>query len=186
MPVLIAENCYHILANYTEQLMAPERKDAMISLKEVNTLHKLTITISKLKNRTTLNENMEMLTNFMDAVNVGSPEMAQAISPFVTDFISAGASASASVPHRFSEPLTTEEIEKESQLDLQYTNEHETVSSATPVSHAPVSIAGKSEQAAHRRQSPPAYTDLLSDLRRQDENLRHLFPMNTRYVAVAA
>ncbi len=186
MPVLIAENCYHILANYTQQLLAPERKDVMISLKEVNTLHKLTVTISKLKSRTTLNENMEIFTNFMGAVSTTSPETAQAIAPFVNDFITSRASASASVPHSFATQHTPEELEKEIQLDLQYAAEEDAIPAYAPMERPVVTIAGKAEEFARRRQSPPPYTELLAEFSRQNDTIRHLFSVTRHPLAKAA
>ncbi len=187
MPVLIAENCYHILANYTEQLLAPERKDVMVTYREVNTIHKLTVTIGKLKNRATLNENMEVLSNFIDAVDGSSPEMAQAISPFVNDYIAAGAAASKSVPHHFHIPSSPEEIEKERQLDLQYEMEEEvTIPGAdTYIKRPSVPFAAEREEALRQRRAHPDYNELLADLRRQDENIKHLFPVVTGYLAAA-
>jgi hypothetical protein len=187
IPVLIAENCYHILANYTEQLLSPERKDVMISYKEVNTIHKLTVTIGKLKNRATLNENMEVFSNFIDAVDGRSPEMAQAISPYINDYIASGAKASASVPHHFHIPSSPEEIEKERQLDMQYEIEEEaTLSRAdTSVKHPSVPLAAEREEVLRHRRTNPDYNDLLADLRRQDENIRHLFPVLTGHLVAA-
>lgn len=186
MPVLIAENCYHILANYTDQLLAPERKDEMISLREVNTIHRLSTAICKLKNSATLNEKMEILSNFSDALNNKSPEMAKAIAPFVSDYLAAGAAASLSVPRLQPFPLTPEELEIENQLDQQYlTNEdHDSPIATTP--HIPVSVSDKIIEAAKRRYNRPSYSEMLADFRSQDDNIRHMFPVITRYTPIAA
>ncbi len=191
MPVMIAENCYHILANYTQQLLAPERKDVMISLKEVNTLHKLTVTIANLKSRTTLNENMEVFTNFMGAVSVTSPEMAKAIAPFVNDFIASGARISTSVPQNQVKKYTAAEEEEEARLDRQYAAEaNATAPCPVSIPRRPVTIpdtAAQAAQAAARRKSPPPYTEFIAELHRQNENIRHLFTVTTRNpFAVAA
>jgi hypothetical protein len=192
MPVLIAENCYHLLANYTQQLLAPERKDVMITNREVDALHKLTVTISKLKGRTTLNENMEVFSNFINSVNNTSPDMAQAIAPFIHDFIASRAAASASVPLHFQSPITPEEIETERQLDLQYAAEEEAEAEAnmqtatTPITRPPLCLDGEKQEATRLRRSHPDYSDLLTDFRRQDEHIRHMFPVNTRYAHSAA
>jgi hypothetical protein len=187
MPVLIAEHCYHILANYTEQLLAPERKDVMISLKEVNTIHKLTITINKLKDRATLNENMEVLSTFVDAVDGRSPEMAQAISPYINDFIDSRAAASKSVPRHFAIPLSPEEIEKERQLDSEYDLDEEIThtGNTSSIARPSVSFGTEREETIRHRRTHPSYKDLLADLRRQDENIRHLFPVVTGFLAAA-
>ena len=87
MPSLLAENVYHVIARFTQQLLGEDRINRPITHKEADTLHKLTLTVSKLKNRATLNESMEMFGVFMDNVHRQSPEMAQQITPFVDDYI---------------------------------------------------------------------------------------------------
>jgi len=87
MPSLLAENVYHIIARFTQQLLGEDRINRPITHKEADTLHKLTLTIGKLKTRNTLNESMEMFGLFMESVNQKSPEMAQQLVPFVDDYI---------------------------------------------------------------------------------------------------
>ena len=87
MPSLLAENIYHIIARFTQQLLGEDRINRPITRHEADTLHKLVLTISKLKARTTLNESMEMFGTFMENVNQKAPEMAQQINPFVDDYI---------------------------------------------------------------------------------------------------
>jgi transposase-like protein len=65
MPSLLAENIYHIIARFTQQLLGEDRINRPITRHEADTLHKLVLTISKLKARTTLNESMEMFGTFM-------------------------------------------------------------------------------------------------------------------------
>ncbi len=88
MPSLLADNIYHIIARFTQQLLGEDRINRPITHKEADTLHKLTLTIGKLKTRNTLNESMEMFGLFMESVNQKSPEMAQQLVPFVDDYIS--------------------------------------------------------------------------------------------------
>ena len=64
MPSLLAENIYHIIARFTQQLLGEDRINRPITRHEADTLHKLVLTISKLKARTTLNESMEMFGTF--------------------------------------------------------------------------------------------------------------------------
>ena len=87
MPSLLAENIYHIIARFTQQLLGEDRINRPITHKEADTLHKLTLTVGKLKTRNTLNESMEMFGMFMESVNSKSPEMAQQLVPFVDDYI---------------------------------------------------------------------------------------------------
>lgn len=108
MPSFIAENCYRILSRFTEQLLSEERADTPITYKEANTLHKLTLTIGKLRTRSTLNESMELFGHFMDSVQARSPQMAQAIMPFVDEFIAHStvtADVFATQPLRPAEPM---------------------------------------------------------------------------------
>ena len=91
MPSLLAENIYHIIARFTQQLLGEDRINRPITRHEADTLHKLVLTIGKLKARTTLNESLEMFGTFMETVNHRSPEMAQQITPFVDDYIAARA-----------------------------------------------------------------------------------------------
>lgn len=187
MPVAIAENCYHILSHYTEQLLSPERKDVMITHKDAETIHKLTVTISKLKNRATLNESMEMFNAFLQSLYAKAPEVAAAVTPFINNYLAAGAATSAAVPGHISAPPTPEEAEAEHQLDLRYEAEEQTraqqaqptkqteQAQQTTTQRPPVSLSTKINDAATRRHTPPPYTQVIEDFRRQDEHIRHLF-----------
>ena len=112
MPSLLAENCYHVINRFTQQILSSET----ITHKDAEALHKFTITVNKLKNRTTLNENMEIFGCFMDSVGQKSPELAQVITPFVDDYIASHAENSI---NKFKPVHTTsaEENTKEQQLD---------------------------------------------------------------------
>lgn len=182
MPVMIAEKCYNVLNHYADMLMAPERTGTLLSHKEAETIHKMTVSIGKLKTAATLNENMEAFSHFLASVHRSSPEMAKAIAPLVSGFIATAASASVSVPLQYDAPPTAEELEHERQLDLQDEKEYtKQQAPPQPAPHRdPVSVAGKGEQIAERRQSPPPYTDLVEDLRRQDEGIRHMYPSPER------
>jgi|GEM_PF-4258192 len=91
MPAMLAENVYHILARLTQQLLAEDRIAKPITRHEADTLHKLTLTVNKLRNRSTLNESMEMFGLFMEDVHSKNPEFAQQLMPFVDHFISSRA-----------------------------------------------------------------------------------------------
>ncbi|HWY13028.1 MAG TPA: hypothetical protein VN026_16955, partial [Bacteroidia bacterium] len=87
LPSLLAENCYHIIGHLTEYYLSERRLTNPVSHKEADTLHKLAITIGKLKNRTTLNENMEMFAFFLDELKKKNPKMAEDIAPYVDEYI---------------------------------------------------------------------------------------------------
>jgi len=87
MPAMLAENVYYLIGRFTHQLMAEDRAMRPVTRHEADTLHKLTLTLNKLKNRSTLNESMEMFGLFMENVHDKNPELAQQIMPFVEGYI---------------------------------------------------------------------------------------------------
>ncbi|MBL7690501.1 MAG: hypothetical protein JNM41_02835 [Flavipsychrobacter sp.] len=92
LPSMLAENCYHIIGHLTESYLSESRLTNPVTFKEVEALHKLTITAKKLQNRCTINENMELFGYFMEMVSKRNPELAQTIHPYIDEFISARAS----------------------------------------------------------------------------------------------
>jgi len=92
LPSLLAENCYHIIGHLTENYLSESRMTNPVTFKEIEGLHKLTITAKKLQNRCTLNENMEIFGYFMEMVSKRDPELATSIHPYIDEFISARAS----------------------------------------------------------------------------------------------
>lgn len=65
MPSLLAENCYLIMAKLQEHILSELRTMKPPTPQEINSLHKLTLTIRNLKGRSTLNETLEMSANFI-------------------------------------------------------------------------------------------------------------------------
>ena len=124
MPSLLAENCYHIIARFSEQLLSEDRIMRPITHQEADTLHKLTLTVNKLKNRSTINESMEMFGYFMESVNRKSPELAKELVPFMDEYMSSRAAIDASQfrPDNFNSmgliPAQQEDTE-EKKLDFQ-------------------------------------------------------------------
>jgi hypothetical protein len=92
LPSMLAENCYHIIGHLTETYLSESRIANPVTYKEIEGLHKLTLTAKKLQNRCTLNENMELFGYFMEMVSQRNPELAQNIHPYIDEFISARAS----------------------------------------------------------------------------------------------
>ncbi len=123
LPSLLAENCYHIVARLTEHLLSERRILTPVNSKEADTLHKLTMTISKLKNRSTLNESMEMFAFFLEGLRKKAPDLANQVMPFVDDYLSSRADiyATSLQPASFNEqgliPTQTPDL-KEIQLDM--------------------------------------------------------------------
>jgi len=92
LPSLLAENCYHIIGHLTESYLSESRMTNPITFKEIEGLHRLTLTAKKLQNRCTINENMELFGYFMEMVSQRNPELARSIHPYIDEFISARAS----------------------------------------------------------------------------------------------
>jgi hypothetical protein len=140
MPSLIAENCYLIMARFSQQILSEDRIMRPITHKEADTLHKLTLTIGKLKNRSTLNESMEMFGVFMDNVSKKAPDLAEEITPFVDEYISSRAAINV---HQFKPDNMNDNglypIEKENtrelQLDLQDIMEWDMAANNTPTAN---------------------------------------------------
>jgi len=117
MPTALAGNCYLILARLQDSILSPERADKPVTLQEVNTMHRLTLTISKLNKRGALNENLEMMTYFMEYIHNANPRMAELLKPVVDEFIRTRA-AEYSVSAPLSTPFKKEDP-TEAQLDLE-------------------------------------------------------------------
>ncbi len=92
LPSMLAENCYHIIGHLTESYLSESRMTNPITFKEIEGLHRLTLTAKKLQNRCTINENMELFGYFMEMVSQRDPELARNIHPYIDEFISARAS----------------------------------------------------------------------------------------------
>lgn len=94
MPALITEKVYHIMDMLTDQILLPDRCGAPIKREEVDNLHKLSMTIRKMKARATLNESMEMFANFTDYLQLADPALAGQLAPHIDLYITAQASLS--------------------------------------------------------------------------------------------
>ena len=104
MPIKLADNCYQILSNIQDHLLSEERKNKPATHLEVNSMHKLVNTITKLRTRNTLNENIELNTYFLEYVAEQSPAMAASIKPFIDDFLAIQAKATRQNKIQFETP----------------------------------------------------------------------------------
>jgi hypothetical protein len=119
MPVALAGNCYCILAKLQESILSPDRAGKPVTLQEVNAMHRLTMTISKLKDRATLNENVEMMTYFMDFVHKADPAMAEELKPVINNYIKSRAGAQALPDMTAMAHAPINEDPSEARLDLE-------------------------------------------------------------------
>ncbi len=164
-PSVIVTNCYQILANFTGQLLAPERRDTLMTHKEAETIHKLTVTISKLKARTTLGENMDIFNNFLQNIRSYSPQLADLIAPHVTAFIAAGATAPTAAPAHAAGVPTQAEMDEEARLDLEEELEqapHTHSHTQTPHTHTQTHTQTPHTQTPHTQshtQTPHTHSD---------------------------
>ena len=92
LPALLAEKCYHIFGHLTDQYLSELRATKPITHKEADTLHKLVITINKLKNRSTLNENIETFSYFLEGLKKQAPELATQVTPYIDKYLTGRAS----------------------------------------------------------------------------------------------
>ncbi len=116
MPVALAGNCYLILAKLQESILSADRADKPVTLQEVNAMHRLTMTIGKLKDRGTLNEILEMMTYFMEFVNKCDPGIAEVFKPVIHDYIRSRAGELSVAPPA---PTLVKKDPAETQLDLE-------------------------------------------------------------------
>lgn len=176
MPSLLAENCYHLINRFTQQLLAADT----ITHKDAEALHKFTITVNKLKNRTTLNENMEIFGCFMDMLGKKAPDTAQAVMPFVDEYIAAQAENSISKFTPPGTPIRDTDL-TEQQLDQQdlrsWAEENNQPSAATqPGTVPPGPVMSDVEDASALPLSTPALHSGASSLERHIENLKKMYP----------
>jgi predicted DNA-binding protein YlxM (UPF0122 family) len=126
MPAIITENCYHLMSEFTEHLLSPERAMS-VTAQEINSLYKLSQIIGKLKSRSSVNESIETLTNFMEVVSKKSPELVDELQPCVSEYLTSRARVRAHdlMADKFREPgretitTTPEQDAREAQLDLE-------------------------------------------------------------------
>jgi hypothetical protein len=103
IPVTLAENCYYIMGHLTNSILSEGRADNPVTPQEVNMLYKLTLTINRLKARSTTNESMETLARLTDNINKSDPKLAADLQPHINDYIAvcAGTDANTFIPDRF-------------------------------------------------------------------------------------
>ena len=87
MPCLLAESMYIAMGHLLNSVLSDDRMNKPITESESRTLHRLSLDISRLKNRSTLNENLEMLRYFMEFVNDKDEKAVDTIQPLVNEYI---------------------------------------------------------------------------------------------------
>src|ERR1700721_1874323 len=86
LPAIVAEKCYYLLDHFTTKLL--QDPDLFtLSFKDAQTIHMLTTSIKKLKNRSTVNESMEMFNFFYEGLKKKNPQLAADILPEIEEYI---------------------------------------------------------------------------------------------------
>lgn len=94
MPSLMAEKCYHLLNHLTNNYLQDYRTSSL-KRDDIDALYRLTLTIQKLKNRTTANESMEMFALFQDGLQKRDPGLAKSVMPYIEHYLSSRTSVTA-------------------------------------------------------------------------------------------
>ena len=87
LPSLVAEKCYYLIDQYASHLLTEGAIISNYSLKDAQFIHLLASTIKKIKNRSTVNESMELFTFFLNDLNKRDPAMAAQIAPQIEEYI---------------------------------------------------------------------------------------------------
>jgi predicted transcriptional regulator len=123
LPALMAEKCYHIINHLTDSYCSEHRITNPVSYKEVDALHKLVITIGKLKGRASLNESVEIFGYFIDGLRRQAPHLADELGPYIDKYLAerAGLYPKHIQPANFGElgriPWSPDQDDTETQLD---------------------------------------------------------------------
>lgn len=89
IPSLLVEKCYYLFGHFADHLLSRPETNGAITRSEVESLYKLTLSIGKLKKGSTLNENMEAFTWFVESMKRKNPALAQQVLPYMDDYINA-------------------------------------------------------------------------------------------------
>jgi hypothetical protein len=94
LPSMVAEKCYYMLNHYLDNLLSANNTISTFGPKEASAINSLATSIKKIRTRSAVNESMEMMSFFLDDVRRKDPNMAEAIKPFIEQYIAARADVS--------------------------------------------------------------------------------------------
>ncbi|MES2703233.1 MAG: hypothetical protein V4649_11365 [Bacteroidota bacterium] len=89
MPSILAEKCYYLIGHLADHLLQKDSCYETVTSKDVNMLYKLAATVSKLKQGSTVSENMETFTYFLERMRKTDAALAEKVAPHVTGYIEA-------------------------------------------------------------------------------------------------
>ena len=173
MPTMIVGNCFQAMARLSDHISSYERRDKPITREEVDSLYKLTLTINKLKARVALNESMETFAGFIEALNDHAPELAEAISPFVSRYVASCAYVNeghkkAMVYHKPKTNIPEEDL-REAELDKEdlaaWEEEKAKAEKEQPAAPAPSSVVNTRPDSVKAEQPKAPKVDIRKQLR---------------------
>ncbi len=81
MPALVAEKCYYVIDQYTTQILTTGANVVSKAHLHADAINKLASAIKKLKNRSTINESMEMFNFFLEGLRRRDEALADQVMP---------------------------------------------------------------------------------------------------------
>ena len=87
MPALVAEKCYYLLDQYASSHLVDGAIISNFSWHHADVINKLASSIKKIKNRSTVNESMELFNFFIQYLRKKDPDLADIVLPHMEDYI---------------------------------------------------------------------------------------------------
>ena len=87
MPTILAEKCYFLIGHLADHILMRESFSGSAARSDAETLHKLALTVNKLKKGSTLNENMEAFTYFIENIKRKDPALAGELMPHFEEYV---------------------------------------------------------------------------------------------------
>ncbi len=126
LPCILAEKCYFLIGHFTDHLLSRTNTGGALSRSEVESIYKLTLSINRLKKGSSVNENMEAFTYFLESIERKDPELAHKVVPYFDAYIRTRKdfTETSFLPEDytldgFKKPMFTEQYEAEKQADAQ-------------------------------------------------------------------
>ncbi len=86
MPSMVAEKCYYLIDSFANRLLEDTGMQT-VNLKDAQTIHLLATSIKKLKNRSTVNESMEMFNFFLEGLKRRNSQLAADVQPMMEEYL---------------------------------------------------------------------------------------------------
>ena len=92
LPSLLAQKCYHIIGHLTDNYLDEMRAHKPVTITEAETLYKLTLTIRKLKQHSTMCEIMEVFKDFNERLSKHDKKLSKSLSGYMEQYFISEAS----------------------------------------------------------------------------------------------